>query len=359
MKKILIAIAFICIPGLVWLAFSYEPGQNPNVTPSATEAMAPEIALETQLGQVFMIGHWAHTPVASTTALIEKYQLGGVIIMSAPENPDEIKNWVNEWNSVSDIPLLIAIDQEGGPVTRLKGDAFIQTGQRDITSPEQAFEVGTTRGEELSNLGINLNFAPVLDTAHQSDSFMHSRTFPEYTNPVELADAMMRGLASHGVAGSVKHFPGHDDTSTDSHFALPVVNISESELATFAKPFSDIISISQPDFIMTAHVQFPNIDILPATLSPYFLHTYLRSQLEFTGIIITDDMSMDAIDENWASAEASKLALEAGANIILLAAEPESINTIYESVFTAANQSTALEENIKTSYLLIMEHKTK
>ena len=167
-----------------------------------------------------MIGHWADTPVASTTELIRTYNLGGVIIMSAPDNPQDILSWTTQWNAVSNTPLLIAIDQEGGPVTRLKNADFIQTGQRDIHTIEEAETVGVTRGIELAELGINMNFAPVLDTARNPTSFMYSRTFPEDTDAALLSNALISAMASQNVTAAVKHFPGHDDTNVDSHLSL-------------------------------------------------------------------------------------------------------------------------------------------
>jgi len=297
-----------------------------------------------------MIGHWSDTPVASTTALIEKYQLGGVVIMDAPENPETIFQWITQWNAVSDTSLFIAIDQEGGPVTRLKGTQFIQTGQQEITTPKQAYTIGRTRGEELATLGINMNFAPVLDTAVNPTSFLYNRTFPENTPAATLAASLISGMSKQNVMAVAKHFPGHADTSTDSHNELPVVHISQSELTAFTQPFAELISQNPPTALMTAHVQFPQIDPLPATLSSFFLTTYLREKLKFSGLIITDDMSMDAIDKHYSATEAAALALEAGADILLLAAKPADIEIIFPFLTERATESPLLHTRITDSY---------
>jgi beta-N-acetylhexosaminidase len=356
MKIILLTSFLVFFTTIAGVLFMYE---SPTEEGTSVNAPSPEspgttVSPETQLGQLFMIGHWADTPVASTTALIKKYQLGGVIIMSAPENPQAIVDWVTQWNAVSETPLFIAIDQEGGPVTRLKGDQFVQTGQRYITTAEQAFEIGRTRGKELENLGINMNFAPVLDTAANPKSFMHSRTFPENTDAATLAASMITGMSEQNVIAVIKHFPGHDDTSVDSHNELPVVNISRSELPAFTKLFAEVISQKPPVALMTAHVQFPQIDTLPATLSTFFLTTYLREELDFTGLIITDDVSMDAIDAYYSTSEASRLALEAGADIILLAAEPADIEIIFPFLITAAVASPFLRQQVALSYQRVL-----
>lgn len=304
-----------------------------------------------------MIGHWADTPVASTTALIEKYQLGGVIIMSAPEQPQAISGWVEQWNAVSQTPLLIAIDQEGGPVTRLKSPQFIQTGQQEITTETHAYEVGRTRGAELADLGITMNFAPVLDTARNPTSFMYNRTFPKNTAVSALAASLLNGMAEEEVIAVVKHFPGHDDTSTDSHNELPVIHISQSELPAFTQPFTEIITQNPPLAVMTAHLQFPEIDPRPVTLSPFFLTTYLRETLGYTGLIVTDDMSMDAIEAHYDTSEASGLAIEAGANIILLAAEPASVETIFPFLLNKIHSSDLLYTQVTDSYQRIQSLK--
>lgn len=304
---------------------------------------------ELEAGQLFMIGHWTNTPVASTTELIKNYGFGGVVIMDAPQNPLEIKAWVKEWNGVSKVPLIIAIDQEGGPVTRLKGENFVQTGQREITNEKQAFDIGSKRGKELAALGINMNFAPVMDTSRIPTSFMYGRTFSNLNTSPTLAAAMIKGMASAGVVAAPKHFPGHDDTTTDSHEELPVLDIDRATLDTFTAPFRILLANDPPQAIMTAHVLFPKIDNVPATLSKFFLTTYLRDTLKYKNVIITDDMIMDSIDLKWSSAEATVMSLRAGADMILFAAEPTKAFEALEAVKAAANKDPALKEKLNLS----------
>jgi len=362
MKNMVFGAGAIGIVGFAFLAVVFINPLDPVSTDVDTSRLAEtvlevSVPRERQLGQLFMIGHWTDTSVASTTALIEKYQLGGVVIMDAPENPQAIAQWITQWQTVSETPLFIAIDQEGGQVTRLKSSQFIQTGQREITTVQKAYTVGRVRGEELATLGINMNFAPVLDTATNPASFLYSRTFPENTPAATLAASLIAGMSEQDVMAVAKHFPGHDDTSADSHNELPVVNISLSELATFTQPFAELISQNPPDALMTAHVQFPQIDSLPATLSAFFLTTYLREELKFAGLIITDDMSMDAIDEHYSPSEASVLALEAGANIILLAAEPADIESIFPVLVEKIDSSSLLRSQVARSYQRIISFK--
>ncbi|MFM2424148.1 MAG: hypothetical protein RLZZ70_539 [Candidatus Parcubacteria bacterium] len=324
MRYIFLCMALVATIGVfVGVQYTQKVIHETNIpTTAATSAPLP-------LGRHFMIGHWATTPVASTTALITKYQLAGVIIMSAPTDVTEIKNWTAAWQAAVDYPLQIAIDQEGGPVSRLRGQDFDTTGQRDVTTITRAYSLGKKRGTELAALGITMNFAPVLDTATKPDSFLYKRVFP--TDPVKLAIAMAEGLEVSGVMAVAKHFPGHPNTEVDSHYTLPVSGITPDQASDFIMPFASYIATSAPKAIMTAHVAYPNIDPLPVTLSPYWLTAVLRDQLQFDGLIITDDMSMQAITDTWSPAESSRLALRAGADIILLAAKP---NTIVEVMNT-------------------------
>ncbi len=320
---VLLAFALL-ISILVFIGLQFLFTSTSTPLDSDTTKASPEISLSPlPLGRHFMIGHWADTPVASTTALISRHQLAGVIIMSAPENENDIKNWVDAWQAVVDYPLMIAIDQEGGSVSRLTGNQFDQTSQPDITTAEEAYAIGFDRGQELQELGITMNFAPVLDTATKPEAFLYNRVFRH--DPVGLASALSRGLREAGIIPVAKHFPGHPDTSHDSHITLPTVHINDNERADFIRPFVDYIKHAKPVALMTAHVVFPNLDPLPATISSYWLTHVLRQQIGYTGLLITDDMSMDAIDTTWTSTEASRLALQAGADIVLFAATPEAI----------------------------------
>ena len=312
------------------------------------------VTLEEKIGQQFIIGHWIGTPIASTTELITKHHLGGVIIMGNADSATNTKEWIDVWQEASEIPLIISVDQEGGSVTRYQGDDFIQTGQREITDSDTAYKIGFKRGNELATLGVNMNYSPVLDTANNPDSFMYQRVFANRADSASLASEMIKGMKASGVTGVVKHFPGHDDTSDDSHFTLPVVNIEHSDLDGFVLPFTEIIKNNPPEAIMTAHVLFPKIDPLPATLSKFFLTDYLRNQLGFSGVIITDDMSMDAIDTNWQSDEASVKSIMAGADIVLFAAEPEKVITAIDTVINATKSKAISEERITKSYERIM-----
>lgn len=355
-STLLILITLIIVGG-VWYFDYPKPPLEKDIELTSNEARSKPIPWEEKIGQLFMIGHWANTPVASTTALIKKYHLGSVLIMSVPDDPKEIKGWIKQWNEAVNQPLFIAIDQEGGVVSRLRGEDFSTTSQRYIFSTTTAYQVGKKRGQELAMLDININLAPVLDRANKKDSFMYKRAFPPHTDHTALAKSMINGFSENGVIGAVKHFPGHPDTTEDSHQKLPTIYISPQKLSDYTADFNALIKNGAIKMLMTAHVLFPEIDDKPATLSPSILTQYLRQELGYQGLILTDDMIMDAIDQTWHSDEASVMALAAGADIIMFAAEPEKVGDAVEAVSAAVSAGRLSPQTLDESYQRISKLK--
>ena len=325
---------------------------DPTTPASTTETVvAPkDIPLIEKVGRLFIVGHWTDTPLSETTDVLTTHQLGGVIVMSAPENLERIRTWTNEWQSTTSYPLLIAIDQEGGTVSRLRGDSYIQTAQPEITTATQAHTVGFIRGKELALLGINTNFAPVVEASVNPNGFLYKRVFRNAADIPTLAAAMLEGFREQNVLGVIKHYPGHEDEPTDSHLELPIVELTGTTFAEHTRPFRELIERDQVQTLMTAHVLVPDIDPdFPATLSSKILQGELRENLGYEGLIITDDMSMDAIDARYSTPEASVLALRAEADMILLAAEPALIDDAIAAVIAAVEAGELSEDTIDQS----------
>jgi len=230
--------------------------------------------------------------------------------------------------------LLIAIDQEGGRVSRLPFGTPVPF-CRDIADTgdiENARQAGHIIAADLSTVGINLDFAPVMDVDSNPDNpVIGQRSYS--CNPLTVASfgrAFIEGLHEGGVLASLKHFPGHGDTTVDSHIGLPLVDKSLQELlGCEIIPFKRNLEIA--DTIMTAHIQFPQIEkqtvvsrltgkhiTLPATLSKTILTDLLRDRLGYRGVIITDDLCMGAIAKHFAVLDSAKLAINAGADILLM-----------------------------------------
>jgi len=265
--------------------------------------------------------------------VINEYDFGGVILFA--ENVQETEQTArltydlqeaalkNNGGNGHSIPLLLTIDQEGGSVYRL-GTGTALPGNMALgatRNPKHAKTVGEIIGRELSSLGINTNLAPVMDVNNNPNNpVIGLRSFS--SNPelvAEMGAAMNEGFNEYNVAGAAKHFPGHGDTDTDSHLGLPEVDKSLEELrSTELLPFQKAVD-ENFDMIMTAHMMFPQLDSEhPATLSHDILTGLLREDMGYEGIIITDAMNMEAITEEYGEIDATKQAIYAGVDIVLM-----------------------------------------
>ncbi len=232
---------------------------------------------------------------------------------------------------------LIAIDQEGGRVTRLPREQVTSFSGNMALAACPADErtalaraMGAAQGEELAALGINVNFAPTLDVnSNPQNPVINVRAFGD--DPVAVASLgaeVVSGLQGTGVAAAVKHFPGHGDTSQDSHTHLPcVVRDAQSAARVDLAPFADVIAAASPAMVMTAHIQYPALDadtlpgtgiVRPATLSHRIVSGLLREQMNFKGVVISDALDMRAISELMTPLEAVLACFHAGVDIALM-----------------------------------------
>ena len=308
------------------------------------------------MGQVLCLG-WDATPTESAAtfnvharAIVEEMRAGAVILMgrNVPD-PDTTRGLVAELQARSAVPLFVAVDQEGGMVNRF-GPPFHAfpgnmalgaiTGSRVEAGGEAyARKQGRAQAHELRSVGVNWNFAPVVDVNCNADNpIIGVRSFGEDAGRVaELGMAMMRGYQEQGVLACAKHFPGHGDTSVDSHLALPTVPGNRERLeAIELKPFRALIGAGV-GAIMTTHILFPALDeARPATLSRPVLTGLLRQELGFDGIVITDCLEMHAISETVGTARGALLALQAGADMALIChtqeIQRETFQLLLESV---------------------------
>ncbi|WP_332834000.1 glycoside hydrolase family 3 protein [Clostridium perfringens] len=321
---------------------------------SKAKEIVSNMTLEEKLGQMIMpdFRMWQEdgtkepsdlTEINSEVAeVIDKYDLGGVILFA--ENVKEISQTTTLIHDLQEVaindedgnlPLLITLDQEGGIVTRL-GEGTNLPGNMALgatRNEKSSYDAGYVIGRELNALGVNVNFAPVLDTNNNPENpvigVRSISSNPELVG--KLGKNIAKGIQDQGVAATAKHFPGHGDTSTDSHYGLPMVNKSIEELReTELKPFKIAIE-NGIDMIMTAHIQFPQIEkdtfiskkdgsqiSIPATLSDDIIKGILREEMEYDGVVITDAMNMKAISDHFGELESTKIAINAGIDIILM-----------------------------------------
>ena len=218
-------------------------------------------------------------------------------------------------------PLLIAIDQEGGTVSRLPEPFVTPPSQQAqaVAGAEAAYAAARISGAQLRACGVNVNFAPVLDVSlNPANPVIGIRGFgPEVATVTECGLAALRGYRETGVIATVKHFPGHGDTTVDSHHGLPVVPHELARLeAVELAPFRAAFAAGAPA-LMVAHVIFSALDTQPATLSPAILRGLLRERMGYDGLIFTDALDMRAIADRHPAPEAAVLAKAAGADVVL------------------------------------------
>jgi beta-N-acetylhexosaminidase len=331
-----------------------------------------EMSLAEKVGQLFQIGFSGPKVDAEIKDMIENYHVGGVIYFSRnivnPAQTAELSNKLQDLslNSGAKLPLFISADQEGGTVTRLKGATHFPGNMALGAAADQklAYQAGEAVGDELKNLGINVNLAPDLDVNNNPDNpVIGVRSFGEDPELVaELGTAYIEGLQSQGVTATAKHFPGHGDTAVDSHLDLPVIRHSRSRLDQVELyPFKKAIEAGV-DSIMTAHIYFPTIEKeegIPATLSKAVLTDLLRKELGFEGLIITDCMEMNAIVNTFGTVEGAVRTIEAGSDTVLVSHSYQKQKNAIEAVLKAVKSGRISEERIDQSVKRILSLKGK
>ena len=274
---------------------------------------------------------------AATRRALEDLAPSGIVLFA--RNITDVAQLRHLTGALHALPCrpLVAIDHEGGRVMRL-GPPFTQFPTAAVVGrggASAAHAVGRAMGLELASVGIDIDYAPVLDVqSNPANPIVGDRAFSQDAlTAAALAVAFMRGLHSAGVLPCGKHFPGHGGTDRDSHLELPVVRRSRAELeATELVPFRAAIAGGLP-LLMTAHVCYPALDSEhSATLSPAILRTLLRDQLGFRGVVLTDDLTMGAVRATSSIPEAAIAALRAGADWLLVCHDLDEAHRVAERI---------------------------
>lgn len=327
------------------------------------------MTLGEKIGQLFMLGFTGTVVSEDLSDLLREYRPGGLILFARNlEEAGQIVHLTNDLQRASpDSPLLISIDQEGGRVSRLPSDFTIfpscaAVGRCDAAI---AYDAAAVTAAELRAVGINMNMAPVLDVhSNPANPIIGDRSFSaDPAKVAELGLATIRGLQDNRVVACGKHFPGHGDTAADSHKELPVVTASRERLdAIELRPFRQVIGQGgqAPGAIMTAHVLYPVLDAkLPATLSSTILSGLLRHQLGFDGLILTDDLEMHAIIDHYGIGEASVLAVQAGADVLLICKDRDRQVSAIQAVRDAVEDGRISEDRLEQSLKRIAKIKER
>lgn len=296
------------------------------------------LTVRQKVGQLVM--PWLLADYAATDAptmvkarmWVDSLQVGGIIISTG--TPLDMAAKLNALQRRAPLPLLISADFEGGTTMRVAaGTGFpTQMGVAATGKVEDAYTMGLVTGREARAMGVHLAFAPVADVNSNPDNpIINTRSFGSDPRAVgALVAATVRGLKDGGVLATAKHFPGHGDTDTDSHLAMPSLPFGYARMDTLELiPFRSAISAGV-DAIMSAHIALPAMDSgvsRPGTLSPAILTGLLQDSLHFTGLITTDALDMGAIVKTFGAEEAVIRAFEAGSDILLMPADPANAIT--------------------------------
>jgi beta-N-acetylhexosaminidase len=282
------------------------------------------------------VGFDGFEPSLDVRRLVREFRVGGVVLFSRNvDGPEQVAELVRELQSLArdarhELPLLVAVDQEGGRVARLREPWTVWPPLRALGragSEELARRMGESIAAELKACGIRYDFAPVVDVdTNPANPVIGDRSFGDDPEAVgRFGAAFIRGLQGAGVAAAAKHFPGHGDTDVDSHLELPLVDHGLSRLEDVElRPFRHAVEAGVAS-VMTAHVLVRELDDrLPATLSPRVVEELLRGKLAYSGVVVSDDLEMKAVAKGWNAGAAAVLAAKAGCDLLLVCARAEA-----------------------------------
>ena len=318
-----------------------------------------------KVGQLLMIGIHGKTLNDDAKFMLNEYRVGGIILFDRNmESKDQVKSLITDINktgkSAGLTPLFIGIDQEGGAVARME-DQLIKVPPAEELGKEpieQAVSLAKQSGTELKDLGFNINFAPVADLG-----LTYGRSFS--TNPDEVvryASAVGKAYDEAGLWYSYKHFPGIGKTDVDLHADTSVVPVfKETLLNEDTKVFVDLIKQSKPNTyaIMVSHAMYPQIDAdHPSSLSKAIITDWLRKDMGYNGVVVTDDMDMGALAKHYTFGDMAVQSILAGSDILLVCHEYEHMQEAYNGLMKAVKEGRIskdrLDESVKRILLMKM-----
>lgn len=364
---------YILLALLLWVFPVSNAQSAPRVSP---EEILKTMTLDEKVGQLFIVWFKGGEMSPFLQKAIGEYHVGGLIFYSITGNtksPEQITTLSTAAQRLAlrtgaDLGLFMSIDQEGGPVTRLTKGFTVLPSNLSIGHTDTAISASraaTLLAQEMTAVGLNMNFAPSVDVNSNPDNpIIGTRSFGSDPNVVaRFGRAAVDAYVAQKVIPVLKHFPGHGDTSVDSHNAMPVVphslaRLQQTELAPFSALAEDAPAI------MTAHLFVPALDPTPnqpATFSHKILTELLRKKMGFNGLIITDSLGMGAIANTYGSGQAAVRAFKAGADILLFGAdkghEPEEALAAIRTVRDAVKNGKISEVRLNASVLRILKTK--
>lgn len=349
-----------------------EPAEEKSYLDEIVDSCISEMPLEDKVAGLFMITPEALTGTDlairagdTTKEKLGEYSVGGLIYFSENmQSADQLTEMLQNTKGYSKYPIFLGVDEEGGEISRVaKSGLADNVGKAsDIGAsgdPQKAKDAGAAAGSYLSDFGFNLNFAPVADVNVIEDSIIGNRSYGSDAAQVgAMVAAGVEGTQSTGVSACLKHFPGLGSTTEDTHAGMAgsqrtMEEFTQTEFVAFQAGID-----AGAEFVMVSHLSVPGItgDNTPSSLSAIVINDVLRGQMGYNGIVITDAMDMAAITAYYTADQAAVMALQAGADMILM---PEDFETAYNGVLEAVNNGTLTEERIDESLRRIFRVKYK
>ncbi len=346
-------------------------------TPNPT----PDTDLDVKIGQMLLLGFRGFELTADNPIFtdIRERHIGGVVLFQYDselkswerniQSPDQLRALNQSLQALAATPLLISIDQEGGIISRLNpSNGFPATESQkyygDKNDPALTRAAAESEGKVLRDLGINLNLAPVVDLALNPDNPIiakYERSFSADPDIVTAQAAEIEGYHAQNILTTLKHFPGHGSSTADSHQGF--VDVTTTWQASELEPYRNLIRAGLADSVMTAHIFNSNLDPkYPATLSKNIITGILRDQLGYDGVVISDDMQMGAIRNDYGYEQAVELAINAGVDILAIANnlvyDPEIGARTVALIKQMVADGRVSPERIEQSYQRIMKLKS-
>lgn len=364
-KKILISSIIVILLSIFTFHTTFS---NDNQKDEILETIS-NMSLDEKIGQLVISGFYGTTLDENILKLIKEDKISGVILFNRNVKNSStllsLNNSLKESNKNNKLPLFISVDEEGGLVTRMPKDIKRLPTNKYIGSlnnNDLSYKVGEILGEQLSFFGFNMNFAPVLDiNSNPNNPVIGDRSFSNNKDIVaNLGASTMKGIQSKNIISVVKHFPGHGDTSVDSHINLPVVNYDINRLNSFEfVPFKTAIQ-NGADAVMVGHILLPKIDNkYHSSMSYEIVTNILRKDLGFNGLVISDDMTMGAITKNYSIEEAAVKSINSSVDLLLVCQKYENTENVLKALKEAVLNGTISKERLDNALYNIISIKKK
>jgi beta-N-acetylhexosaminidase len=329
-----------------------------------------KMTISEKVGQMLMVGIDGVKVSTASASFIQKEHIGGAIINGYNvQSPTQLLDLNNQFRKINaqenKIPIFISVDEEGGKVSRMPPGIMNLPNSKDIGDKNDvniASKVGVAIGERVKAFGFNMTMSPVMDiNSNPNNPIIGVRSFGNNADVVtRMGVAEMQAIQKENIIPVIKHFPGHGDTDVDSHKGLPIVHNDINRLnALELVPFKKAIQ-QNADMTMVAHILIPKIDPqYPSSLSKIVVTDLLRKKLHFSGVIITDDLTMGAILQNYDIGDAVVKAIQAGNDIALVCHGLDNQMKAKNAILAAVKDGKISEQQINNSVYRILKLKKK